>query len=246
MENKERIDLYLVKNNYCKTRNQAQEMINFGLVKMNNKVLKKPNTLVNESDKIETISLKYVSRAGLKLEKAINEFNIDFNNKVVLDIGASTGGFTDCSLQHGARLIYSIDVGTNQLHEKLLNNNNVINLEKTNLKDIPNYQFDNKIDIIVCDVSFISLKHVFNALFNLYTEELIMIFLIKPEFELNKNIINKTKGLIKNNKHHLIAINSVKKYANSHNVDLIKCIESPITGRKKGNTEFIGLFKWKK
>ena len=246
MENKERIDLYLVKNNYCETRSQAQEMINFGLVKVNGKVLTKQNTLVSDNDKIETISLKYVSRAGLKLEKALETFKINLENKVILDIGASTGGFTDCCLQNKAKLVYALDVGTNQLHEKFLNNNSVVNLEKTNLKDIPSINFENKIDVIVCDVSFISLKHVFDALTNLYSDELIMIFLIKPEFELSKNIISKTKGLITNPKHHLEAINNVKQYAKSHNINLIEYTESPITGRKKGNIEFIGLFKWKK
>lgn len=177
---------------------------------------------------------------------ALNEFKINVNDKVILDIGASTGGFTDCCLQAGAKLVYALDVGTNQLAEKLKFNPKVINLEQVNLKDLPNIKFNDIINIIVCDVSFISLKHVFANLKNLQNDELIMVFLIKPQFELDQKIINQTKGIIKNPKHHQLAIDKVKEYAIQNNFELKQIINSPILGKKGENQEFIGYFQCKK
>ena len=182
--NKQRIDLYLVKHDYCETRNQAQQMLEFGLVKVNNELITKPNYLVDDSELIEVQKLAYVSRAGYKLAKALEVFKINLDNKVILDIGASTGGFTDCALQHNAKLVYALDVGSNQLTESLKNNDKVIVMENTNLKYIRQIHFEHKIDAVVCDVSFISLKHVFKSLISLYNEALEMVFLIKPQYEL--------------------------------------------------------------
>lgn len=246
MQSKQRIDLYLLENNYCQTRSQAQQMIDFGLVKTNQQVVNKSNYLIKTTDSLEVKPLKYVSRAGIKLAAALNEFKINVNDKVILDIGASTGGFTDCCLQAGAKLVYALDVGTNQLAEKLKFNPKVINLEQVNLKDLPNIKFNDIINIIVCDVSFISLKHVFANLKNLQNDELIMVFLIKPQFELDQKIINQTKGIIKNPKHHQLAIDKVKEYAIQNNFELKQIINSPILGKKGENQEFIGYFQCKK
>lgn len=246
MQSKQRIDLYLLENNYCQTRSQAQQMIDFGLVKINQQVVNKSNYLIKTTDSLEVEPLKYVSRAGIKLAAALNKFKIDVHDKVILDIGASTGGFTDCCLQAGAKLVYALDVGTNQLAEKLKFNPKVINLEQVNLKDLPNIKFNDIINIIVCDVSFISLKHVFANLKNLQNDELIMVFLIKPQFELDQKIINQTKGIIKNPKHHQLAIDKVKEYAMQNNFELKQIINSPILGKKGENQEFIGYFQCKK
>ncbi len=246
MQSKQRIDLYLLENNYCQTRSQAQQMIDFGLVKINQQVINKSNYLIKTTDSLEVEPLKYVSRAGIKLATALKEFKIDVNDKVILDIGASTGGFTDCCLQAGAKLVYALDVGTNQLAEKLKFNPKVINLEQVNLKDLPNIKFNDVINIIVCDVSFISLKHVFTSLKNLQNDELIMVFLIKPQFELDQKIISQTKGIIKNPKHHQLAIDKVKEYAIQNNFELKHIINSPILGKKGENQEFIGYFQCKK
>lgn len=246
MQSKQRIDLYLLENNYCQTRSQAQQMIDFGLVKINQQVVNKSNYLIKATDSLEVEPLKYVSRAGIKLAAALNEFKIDVQDKVILDIGASTGGFTDCCLQAGAKLVYALDVGTNQLAEKLRFNPKVINLEQVNLKDLPNLKFNDIINIIVCDVSFISLKHVFANLTNLLNDELIMVFLIKPQFELDQKIINQTKGIIKNPKHHQLAIDKVKEYAMQNNFELKQIMYSPILGKKGENQEFIGYFQCKK
>lgn len=246
MQKKQRIDLYLVEKKYCKTRSQAQQMIDFSLVKINDKFVKKSNVLVDENDCLIVQPLKYVSRGGLKLEHALQYFKIDLMNKVVLDIGASTGGFTDCCLQNNAKLVYAVDVGTNQLADKLRNHPQVVNLENTNIKDLNTINFQHKIDVIVCDVSFISLKHVFKNLTNLCSPELIMIFLIKPQFELDKKIVDSNKGIIKNHKYHQQAIDNVINYAQQYNFVAIDVIASPITGRKGENQEFLGLFKCQK
>ena len=213
MENKQRIDHYLVKNNYCKTRTQAQELIKNGFVFINDNQIKKNNLLIDSNQEIKIIYFKFVSRAGYKLDYAIQNFKIDFKNKIVLDIGSSTGGFVDCALQYGAKFVYALDVGTNQLHEILKNNSKVKSLEKTNLKMICPEMFDQLIDIITCDVSFISLKHVFEVIQKIVNNQTIMIFLIKPQFELSKEILDKTKGNINQQKYHDLAINNVLKPA---------------------------------
>lgn len=243
MMNKQRIDLYLVKHDYCETRNQAQQMLEFGLVKVNNELITKPNYLVDDSELIEVQKLAYVSRAGYKLAKALEVFKINLDNKVILDIGASTGGFTDCALQHNAKLVYALDVGSNQLAESLKNNDKVVVMENTNLKSIPQIHFEHKIDVVVCDVSFISLKHVFKSLISLYNEALEMVFLIKPQYELDNKTMSKNNGVVKSHLLHEKAINNVKSYAKEYGVDLINIISSPIKGNKGGNEEFLGYFK---
>lgn len=244
MMNKQRIDLYLVKHNYCETRNQAKQMLEFGLIKVDGQLVTKSNYLIDDNSYVEVEKLAYVSRAGYKLAKALEVFKIDLNNKVVLDIGASTGGFTDCALQHKAKLVYALDVGTDQLAPSLRNNSQVITMENINLKSIPEIEFKEKIDIIVCDVSFISLKHVFKSLTNLYNESLEMVFLIKPQYELDSKTIAKNNGVIKNHLLHEKAINNVKSYAQDYSVKLLNLVSSPIKGSKGGNEEFLGYFKW--
>lgn len=238
-----RLDIYLFENNFAKSRNQAQEMIKKNLVKVNNKVITKTNFDINNNDKIELINeWKYVSRAGYKLEQAIEYFKINFKDKVVLDIGASTGGFVDCALQNGAKFVYALDVGVDQLDSSLKDNIKVANIENTNIKDINQIKF-NKIDIITCDVSFISLKHVFKNIINLIDNDTVMIFLIKPQFELNSQIIKDNNWCVKNEKDRLKAINNVKVYALENNIKLIEYIESNIKGAKTQNIEYLGLFK---
>ncbi|MDE6289656.1 MAG: TlyA family RNA methyltransferase, partial [Ureaplasma sp.] len=198
---------------------------------------------VNENDNIEIINKwKYVSRAGYKLEQAIEYFKIDFNNKVVLDIGASTGGFVDCALKNNAKFVYALDVGVGQLDVSLRNNKQVANIENTNIKDINNIVFE-KIDIITCDVSFISLKHVFSNIIHLIDNDTIMIFLIKPQFELNSKIIKDNNWCVKLEKDRLKVIENVKRYAIENGIKLIEYIESNIKGAKTQNIEYLGLFK---
>ena len=236
---KNRIDKELVIKGLAPSRTKAKELIKASLVKCNNIVLSKPNHLVSSDDIITLIpsdKLKYVSRGGLKLEKAINEFNIDFNNKKILDIGSSTGGFCDCSLKHGASFVTCVDVGTNLLHESLRNNKQIKLLEKTNFKTLDSKYFKD-IDIIVCDVSFISLKHIIDKIYNekIKTD---MICLIKPQFECGKDIATKYKGVVLDKDVHIFVINSLIDYFNKHKFFINALTYSPIKGGD-GNIEYL-------
>ena len=147
-------------------------------------------------------------------------------------------------LFRSAKKVYALDVGTNQLHPKLLIDNRVESFEQTNLKSINKSLFNMKIDLVVCDVSFISLKYVFYALQDFYNSNINLIFLIKPQFELDKKTMTKNKGFVKSEKDRKIAIDNVIQYAKNNNLKLIKLIQSPITGNKKNNIEYLGYFKW--
>ena len=233
---KNRIDKELVERQLITSRTRAQELIESGYVKCNNKIIYKCNYLVSESDKLEIIKndkLKYVSRGGLKLEKAINEFDINLKNKIIMDIGSSTGGFCDCALQNGAKKIIAIDVGTNLMHEMLRNNPKIELHEKTNFKNLPhNYFVD--IDVITCDVSFISLKQIIKKIYN-ENIKVDLICLIKPQFECGKELADKYKGIILNHKQ---LIKDLFYYFNSLNFYVKNFTFSPIKGGD-GNIEYL-------
>ncbi len=243
---KERLDVFLVKTGLYETRNKAQNAIENKDIKVNDKIVDSPSYKVEEDCKIEIISnsLPYVSRGGLKLEKALKIFNIDLKDKIVLDIGASTGGFTDCSLQNGAKKVYALDVGENQLHESLKNNDKVVSLEKTNFRTINIEEFKRyNIDIIVVDVSFISLSYIFENASKIIDKDKLMICLIKPQFETAKKEHNKN-GVVNNPKIHFEVIKNVISYANKFELHLNKLDFSPIKGDKSGNIEYLGLFSF--
>ena len=245
MKTKIRLDKYLIDNNNVETRNKAQQLIKNGQINVNGKIIDKSNFLVDVNDEIKIIEpLKFVSRGGIKLQHAINQFNINLNDKIVLDIGASTGGFTDCCLKNGAKLVYCLDIGTNQLHHSLINNPSVKNFPNTNLKQIPNLFQKNQFDVIVVDVSFISLKHVFESIKNICSKNTTIVCLIKPQFELNPIILSKFKGSIKSEKYHNEAIQNVLLSATNNGFKLIKVIDSPILGSKGENKEFLGIFSF--
>ena len=236
---KNRIDKELVIRALVPSRSKAQELIESGFIKCNNKVINKCNYMVSDTDEltiIENDKLKYVSRGGLKLEKAINEFKIDFNNKNVMDIGSSTGGFCDCALKHGARHIVAIDVGTNLMHESLRNDSRIDLHEQTNFKDLDKSYFNN-IDIITCDVSFISLLKIIDKI---YKEGIKcnMICLIKPQFECGKSIADKYKGIILDKKVHYDIISNIIKELNNMGYYIKGITVSPIKGGD-GNIEYL-------
>lgn len=236
---KNRIDKELVTRGLSPSRAKAQELIEANLVKCNDKLVTKSNYLVSENDSItilENDKLKYVSRGGLKLEKAINEFNINFFNLRVMDIGSSTGGFCDCALQHGAKNITAIDVGTNLLHESLRNNEKIDLHEQTNFKSLDSKYFKN-IDIMTCDVSFISLKQIFTKIAS-ENINIDIICLIKPQFEAGKTIATKYKGIILNKEIHVSIINDLIDYFNSLGFYIKDLTFSPITGGD-GNIEYL-------
>lgn len=236
---KNRIDKELVTRGLSPSRAKAQELIEANLVKCNDKLVTKSNYLVSENDSItilENDKLKYVSRGGLKLEKAINEFNINFFNLRVMDIGSSTGGFCDCALQHGAKNIIAIDVGTNLLHESLRNNEKIDLHEQTNFKNLDAKYFKD-IDIMTCDVSFISLKQIFTKIAS-ENINIDIICLIKPQFEAGKAIATKYKGIILNKEIHVSIINDLIDYFNSLGFYIKDLTFSPITGGD-GNIEYL-------
>lgn len=237
-----RLDLFLVNNNKIESRNKAMSIIKSDNVKVNNIICNKANYLVKEND-IVTIdnNLEFVSRGGVKLEFAINNFNINFKDKVILDIGSSTGGFSDCALKYNAKKIYCVDVGENQLHPKIKNNIKVIDLSPINIKNINKSIIKDKIDIIISDLSFISSIYMFESITKLNLDKNVnIISLIKPQFELGKEKLDKTKGLIKNKIDHDKAISNVVSYAKNNNFKVIRIIDSPIKGAKKSNKEFLG------
>lgn len=238
MEIKERLDSILVTKGYFKSRAKAKYAIDSGNIYVNNIQITKSSKLISEEDNIEVRgeTLKYVSRGGLKLEKAVNVFEINLNNKICMDIGASTGGFTDVMLQNGAKKVYSVDVGHDQLDEKLINNEKVINLEGTNIKDIDVKDF-NAIDFISTDVSFISILQVIPKIYELLKIKGNAVILIKPQFEVGKQNLNKN-GVVKDIKIHKKILESIIEQINNIGFEILNLDYSPIKG-PAGNIEYL-------
>lgn len=238
MEIKERLDSILVTKGYFKSRAKAKYAIDSGNIYVNNIQITKSSKLISEEDNIEVRgeTLKYVSRGGLKLEKAVNVFEINLNDKICMDIGASTGGFTDVMLQNGAKKVYSVDVGHDQLDEKLMNNEKVINLEGTNIKDIDVKDF-NTIDFISTDVSFISILQVIPKIYELLKIKGNAVILIKPQFEVGKQNLNKN-GVVKDIKIHKKILESIIEQINNIGFEILNLDYSPIKG-PAGNIEYL-------
>lgn len=237
-----RIDIELVKRGIFETRNKAQNEIKNKIVYCNNVCITKPAFDVTDTDIIEIKGekLKYVSRGGLKLEKAIKEFNIDLKDKILIDIGSSTGGFSDCALQNGIKKIYAIDVGTDQF-DKTLRLNNKINLyENTDFRNIDN-NIINDANIASIDVSFISVTKLTSKLKEL-TNLKEIICLIKPQFECGKEISDKYKGVPLNKEVHKSVIENVIKSFKDNNYYINSFTSSPIKGGN-GNIEYLAYFK---
>ncbi|MGL4988717.1 MAG: TlyA family RNA methyltransferase [Cetobacterium sp.] len=243
---KERIDVLLVEKGFYETREKAKRAIMAGLVIVNDKKIDKPGTSIRIDDepiiRVKGDACKYVSRGGMKLEKAIDVFNLNLENKIVLDVGSSTGGFTDCSLQNGATFVYAVDVGTNQLDWKLRKDERVKSLENTHIKDLELSDLNNqKVDYIVMDVSFISITKVIEHLIKFFKDETKLMALIKPQFEVGKENIEKG-GIVKDSKKHIMAIEMVIEEAKKSGLRLKALDFSPITGTK-GNVEYISIFE---
>jgi len=245
MSGKARLDQTLVGRNAFSSRARAQAAIKAGLVSVNGAVVDKPSALIAGDAKIEVGGdvHDYVSRGALKLESALQSFGIDPKGKICLDLGASTGGFTEILLRADAAKIYAVDVGTRQLHASLLNEPRIINLEKTHAKDLSPALIPDPIDIIVCDVSFISLEKALPFAMALAASNARLIALIKPQFELGPDKIGKG-GLVKANEAELTALtNSISDWFKDIGWTPLGVIESPIAGGG-GNKEFlIGAFK---
>ncbi len=234
-----RLDQLLVNKNLADSKTKAQSMIMAGQVLVNGKIITKSGNNINKDSNIiiKQLHPKWVSRGSLKLLKAIKYFNIEIKNKTCLDIGSSTGGFSQVLLKYGAKKIFSVDVGTNQLHEKLQKEDKIISIENFNAKYLNNSIISEKIDLVVCDVSFISLKKVILPSIKLLSKNSEIIALIKPQFETQK--INLNKGVVKDEMIHDEVCNDIKNwFIENCEAEVIGLIESPITG-PKGNVEFL-------
>ena len=239
---KERIDKLLVERGLVPTREKAQALIMAGKVFVEGKRVSKAGEKVPYDAPIEVKGgLKYVSRGGYKLEKALKTFALNVENLVCLDIGASTGGFTDCLLQHGAKRVYSVDVGTGQLDYKLRQDPRVVSYEKTDARSLTEKHIPQKVDLITVDVSFIPLEKVLPNAVNFLKENGLIVALIKPQFELSPKDVK--KGVVRDREKRKEAINKVARFA----VENLKLSVLGITKSSpkgpKGNEEFLILLK---
>ncbi len=238
---KKRLDIAILERHPEYSRRQIQSWIMQGKVLVNDAVITKNGILVSDDARI-TLNIeepKYVSRAGFKLEKALDHFNLDVSNLVVLDAGLSTGGFTDCLLQRGAQKVYGIDVGYGQVHEKIRNDPRVIVQERTNLREVRDV--GQKVDLVTLDLSFISVLKVMDAINSVLSDNGKLIILIKPQFEAQKGQVGRG-GIIKDPAIHQSVIEQVTKGVEAAGFTCIGVIESPIEGAT-GNKEFLGYFK---
>lgn len=241
-----RIDKVLVENNLVSSRTEAKALIMKGVVYIGNKRIEKPSFLISE-DEISKVIIKqrneFVSRGGQKLKKALSYFKISPYGFICIDVGASSGGFTDCLLKHGALKVYTVDVGYGQLNYKLRYDDRVIVFERTNFRYFNRDNIGSQIDLIVCDVSFISIKLLVNKFKEFMDDCTYLIILIKPQFEAGKG---KTyKGVVKDKKIHIQVLGEIKDYFFKNSLYLNDLTYSPIKG-PKGNIEFLGLFSNKK
>lgn len=229
---KQRLDKALVERGLATTRSQADNFIRLGYVFLNKKIVQKSGTMVSDSDEIKLEKKEtYVSRAGLKLASVAEYFHLNFQDKTVLDIGSSTGGFTDYSLRHGAKKVFAVDVGTDQLHPSLRSNPKIALHEKTDIRD---FYADEAIDIIVGDVSFISLREILpHVAENLMNSSTVLIAMVKPQFEAGRHQVN--KGIIKNDKVRRQILSDFEDWAKKYFVILDKK-DSEVAG-SKGNLE---------
>jgi 23S rRNA (cytidine1920-2'-O)/16S rRNA (cytidine1409-2'-O)-methyltransferase len=237
---KTRLDVALVERGLAETRAAAQRLIMAGLVFSNERRLDKAGTGIADDLPIEVRGQPhpYVSRGGLKLEKALDHFAIPVEGRIALDVGASTGGFTDCLLQRGAAKVYAVDVGTNQLAWKLRSDPRVISMEKTNIRDVTRAQIPEPVDLIVCDASFISLAKVLDRALDFARPGAGLIALVKPQFEVGKGRVGKG-GIVREPELHQEVVDTITAWLGEQpGWTVIGVTDSPITGAD-GNKEFL-------
>jgi 23S rRNA (cytidine1920-2'-O)/16S rRNA (cytidine1409-2'-O)-methyltransferase len=234
-----RLDIELVDRDLVSTRSQARMLIKKGDVRVNSETVTKPGTKISETDQIElTCENTYVSRGGYKLEYALKESGISLKDKVVMDIGASTGGFTQVALENGASKVYAIDVGHDQLVENLKNNPKVINMEGINAKN--EFILPGKCDVLVMDVSFISVTHLMKNLSLHLKDGAEAIILLKPQFEVGREHLGKN-GIVTDEKVRDEVISDLYEFIEAIGFKTKLRLQSPIKG-KQGNVEFLGVF----
>ena len=239
MTEKTRLDAALVERGLCTGRDRAKGVIMAGQVYVNRQKADKPGMTVSPQDEIELRGdqLAYVSRGGLKLEKAIKEFDLRLQDLICADIGASTGGFTDCMLQNGAARVYAIDVGYGQLAWKLRCDERVVNLERTNIRHVTSEQVPEPLDFASVDVSFISLKLVLPVLYRLLKDGGEAVCLIKPQFEAGRELVGK-KGVVREESTHVMVVENALSNAKENGFTPIHLTFSPVKG-PEGNIEYL-------
>lgn len=236
---KKRIDVLLFERGLAPSREKARTLIMAGSVYVNNQKFDKPGDTVSDDAEIEVrgSTLKYVSRGGLKLEKAMQLFPIDLNGKSCMDIGASTGGFTDCMLQNGAQKVYSVDVGYGQLAWQLRQDPRVVNLERTNARYLTREQVPEEIDFFSVDVSFISLRIILPAVRPLLRDGGQAVCLIKPQFEAGREKVGK-KGVVRDRAVHEEVVETICLFAVENGYSVLGLTFSPVKG-PEGNIEYL-------
>lgn len=243
MSEKKRLDVLLTERGLQESRQRAQAVIMSGEVFVNGQRVDKPGTAVAEDAQIEVRggTLAYVSRGGLKLEKAMAAFPIDLNGAVCADIGASTGGFTDCMLQNGAQKVYAVDVGYGQLDWKLRGDPRVVCMERTNARYLTHEQIPQELDFASVDVSFISLGLILPALDGLLSPEGEAVCLVKPQFEAGREKVGK-KGVVRDPAVHLEVLEAFLRHAKENHFTVLGITYSPIRG-PEGNIEYLGYLR---
>ena len=243
MSNKTRLDVLLTERGLLDSRQKAQATIMSGIVFVNGQRVDKVGTAVSNDALIEIrgTTLPYVSRGGLKLEKAMQTFPLTLIGKICADIGASTGGFTDCMLQNGAKKVYAVDVGYGQLDWKLRNDARVVCMERTNARYLTHEEIPEELDFASVDVSFISLKLIFPALYGLLREGGEIACLIKPQFEAGREKVGK-KGVVRDPAVHLEVLEHFLIHAKENHFTVLGITYSPIRG-PEGNIEYLGFLR---
>jgi 23S rRNA (cytidine1920-2'-O)/16S rRNA (cytidine1409-2'-O)-methyltransferase len=235
---KQRLDQRLAELKLVATRSQAESFVKLGKVTVNGFVVTKPGTLVRDDDTIKLTSTEqYVSRAGLKLASVAKVLKLDFKDKVVLDVGSSTGGFTEYALKHGAKKVIAVEVGTNQLHPSLQGHPQIELHEQTDIRD---FITDQQIDLVMADVSFISLREILPSVARLSSSQTLMAIMVKPQFEAGQSSL-KHKGVIKNDKMRRQILKDFEDWARQNFVILDKA-DSEVSGAK-GNQERFYLLR---
>ena len=238
-----RVDVYLSAAGYVASRKKAQDLIDAGAVIIDGERVKKSSAPINEAVSHEvTIEqvFPYVSRGGVKLKAALDAFKINVNRKKAVDVGASTGGFTDCLLQHGASCVYAVDSGSEQLHESLRADKRVVSIERFNARDLSLDTTDGECDVAVADVSFISQTYIIPQIASVLRDGGVFVSLIKPQFEAGRSALGKN-GVVTNSAYRFLAAKRVINCAIENGFDCLGLIQSPIEGGD-GNREYLAYF----
>ena len=238
-----RVDVYLAAAGYTQSRKKAQDLIDAGVVKIDGVIVKKSSLAINEAVEHDVVieqPFLYVSRGGVKLEAALNAFGVNVNHKKALDVGASTGGFTDCLLKRGAKEVYAIDAGIDQLHESLRNDKRVHSIEHFNARELTPSITGGECDIAVADVSFISQTYIIAQIASCLRDGASFISLIKPQFEAGRAALGKN-GVVTNSAYRFLAAKRVISFAVENGFDCVGLIRSPIEGGD-GNVEYLAHF----